>query len=322
MPGSGTRTFLEPDDYEASLRQTQIELVSTCCGGFEARLTWAELHSMQLLRCEETLPRIVYLCLAPQLVFIAFPASSGPMPVWRGTKMQAGDIMFHSRGERLHQAATLGPSTWSVIALDPAQLETYGPALSGKPLPLPPEGRVLRPSPGDAARLRRLHAQACRLAETKPKMLTHPEVARAIEQGLIQALVTCLIAAKVQEDGAANRRHARIMIRFEEVLAENISQPLHMAKLSELIGVTDQRLRSCCAEFLGISPSRYVLLRRLKRVRIALRDADPNTADVAELAQYCGFTELDRFAGVYHAAFGETPSTTLRRAPGVRFATR
>ena len=95
-----------------------------------------------------------------------------------------------------------------------------------------------------------------------------------------------------------------------------------MPELCALIGVTERTLRSCCAEFLGISPSRYVLLRRLKRVRIALRDADPNTADVAELARYCGFTELGRFAGVYHAAFGETPSTTLRRAPGVRFATR
>jgi len=27
MPGGGTRTFLEPDHYEASLRQAQIESV-------------------------------------------------------------------------------------------------------------------------------------------------------------------------------------------------------------------------------------------------------------------------------------------------------
>ena len=259
--------------------------------------------------------------LAPRLVFVGFPAHCGPLPVWGGRELQAGDIMFHSRGERLHQS-TPGPSIWSVIALDLVQLDRYGRALSGKPLSPPPEGRVVRPSPRDAARLKRLHAQACRLAETRPRILAHAEVARAIEQGLIHALVTCLTAAKVEGDGTVIRHHARIMIRFEEVLAENISQPLHMAKLSELIGVTDQRLRSCCAEFLGISPSRYVLLRRLKRVRVALRDANPNTADVAELAQYCGFTELGRFAGVYHAAFGETPSTTLRRAPGVRFATR
>jgi transcriptional regulator GlxA family with amidase domain len=149
--------------------------------------------------------------------------------------------------------------------------------------------------------------------------LTHPEVARAIEQGLIQTLVTCLTASKVQEDAAVKRHHARTMVRFEEVLAEHLSRPLHMPDLCELIGVTDRKLRSCCAEFLGIGPSRYVLLRRLKQVRIALREADSAIANVAELARGCGFTELGRFAGAYQAAFGETPSTTLRRAPETRF---
>ena len=89
-----------------------------------------------------------------------------------------------------------------------------------------------------------------------------------------------------------------------------------MQQLCELIGVRDRTLRSCCAEFLGVSPTRYVLLRRLKQARIALREADPATASVAEIARACGFTELGRFAGVYQSAFGETPSATLRRLPG------
>ena len=291
MPGSGTRTFLETDRYEASLRQAQIDTILTSGGKFKARLTWAELHHLHLLRCEEDLPRIAYLTLAPRLVFVAFPTDSGPLPVWRGTKLEAGDIMFHSRGERLHQA-TPGPSIWSVIALDPVQLDNYGQALSGKPLIPPPDGRVLRASRRDAARLKRLHAQACRLAETRPRILAHPEVARAIEQELIHALVNCLTAAKVEEDGTAIRHHARIMVRFEEVLAEHLGRPLHMPELCELIGVTDRTLRCCCAEFLGISPSQYVLLRRLKHVRRALRDADPSMVKVAELARRFGFTEL------------------------------
>jgi hypothetical protein len=101
MPGSGTRNFLDPDHYEASLRQAQIELVITSLDEFKARLTWAELHQLQLLRCEEDLPRIGYLSLSPRLVFVAFPSGSGPLPVWRGAQLEAGDVMFHSRGERL-----------------------------------------------------------------------------------------------------------------------------------------------------------------------------------------------------------------------------
>ena len=258
MPGGGTRTFLEPDHYEASLRQAQIEAVIVPEARFRARITWAELHHLQVLRCEEDSARIAYVQLAPGLAFVTFPAGSEPLPVWRGREMAAGEIVFHSRGERLHQW-TPGHSVWNVIAIDPAQLEHYGWALSGAPFSLPPEGRALQPSPRLAARLRRLHAQACRLAETKSKILSHSEVARAIEQGLIQALVTCLTTAKARTEGYTKRHHARIMVRFEEVLAEHLSRPLHMPELCDRIVVSDRTLRSCCAEFLGMGPTQYVL---------------------------------------------------------------
>ena len=240
------------------------------------------------------------------------------MPVWGGTELRPGEIVFHGRGERLHQS-TPGSFVWNVIALDPVQLEQYGRALSGKPFTLPSEGKILRPSPRDVARLRRLHAQVCRLAETKPKLLAHTEVARAIEQDLIQTLVACLTAASVRADGPTKRRHARIMIRFEEVLAEHLSEPLHTTELCELIGVTERTLRSCCVEFLGMSPVRYVLLRRLSRARVALRDAAPDGANLSELVRGFGFAELGRFEAAYRAAFSEAPLTTLQRAPAARF---
>ena len=319
MPGGGTRTFLEPDYYEASLRRAKVEAVIVPQAKFRARITWAELHHLQVLRCEEDSPRIAYVQLTPELAFVTFPAGSEPLPVWRGREMQAGDIMFHSRGERLHQSMP-GHSVWNVIAMDPAQLEHYGRALSGAPFSLPPEGRALQPSARLAARLRRLHTQACRLAETKSKILSHSEVARAIEQGLIQALVTCLTTASAWTDGYAKRHHARIMVRFEEVLAEYLSRPLHMLELCDRIVVSDRTLRSCCAEFIGMTPGQYVLLRRLKEARRVLRDADPDRVSVSEVARHFGFRELGRFTGRYRAAFGETPSTTLQRIPGVRFA--
>ena len=54
MPGGGTRTFLEPDHYEGSLRQAQIEFVITCGAGFKARQISAELHHSQLCAARRT----------------------------------------------------------------------------------------------------------------------------------------------------------------------------------------------------------------------------------------------------------------------------
>jgi AraC-like DNA-binding protein len=314
MPGSGTGTFVDSDDYQAGLSHLRIDLLVTSQGAFNARLSWATLHHMQLLHSEEDLPRIAYISLAPTLVFVGFATRPDPPMLWDGVEPQTGDLIFHSRGERFHQRTT-GPSSWSLLGFVPEHLERYCDALSGKPLSLPAAARILRPGARDAARLRRLHAQACRLAETRPKVLAHPEVARAIEQGLIHALTTCL-AAKARDDEAARRHHTRIMVRFEEVLAERPNRQLHLPELCALIGVSERTLRSCCTEFLGISPSRYMLRRRLQAARIALRDADPATASVAEIVGGCGFTELGRFAGAYRNAFGEAPSTTLRRSTG------
>jgi AraC-like DNA-binding protein len=319
MPGGGTSTFFEPDHYEASLRQAQVELVILPRAEFKARLTRAELHDLQVLCCEESSPRVGYLDLTQRLAFVTFLAASRQPPVWRGTELQADEIMFHSRGERLHQS-TSEAFVWNVIAADPAQLEHYGRTLSGKPFASPPEGQILRPSPRHTARLRRLHAQICRLAETRSKLLSHPEVARALEQGLIETLVFCLTTASARTAGYANRHHARIMVKFEEVLAKHPGRPLRMPELCELIGVSDRTLRVCCAEFIGMSPIQYVLLRRLKEVRRVLRDADPDRVSVAEVARHFGFSELGRFAGRYRATFCETPSATLLRTPRMRRA--
>jgi AraC-like DNA-binding protein len=314
MPGSGTGTFIDSDDYQESLSHLRIDLLVTSQGAFKARLTWATLHRLRLLRSEEDLPRIAYISLDPAFIFVALAPRPDPPLLSGGLALQPDEIIFHSRGERFHQRTT-GPSSWSLLGMPLEHLERYGGVVSGKALSPPAAARILRPAARDAARLRRLHAQACRLAETRPKVLAHPEVARAIEQGLIHALVTCL-AARARDDGAARRHHAQIMVRFEEVLADHPNRPLHMPELCALIGVTERTLYACCAEFLGISPSRYMLLRRLNLVRTVLRDADPATASVAEIAGGCGFTDLGRFAGAYQTAFGESPSTTLRRAPG------
>jgi AraC-like DNA-binding protein len=319
MPGGGTRTFLEPDHYEASLRQAQIDAVIVPQEKFRARLTWAELHHLQVLRCEETSPHVAYLQLAPGPAFVSLSAESKPLPVLRGTEMEPGDIIFHSRGERLHQS-TPGPFVWNVIAIDPAQFEHYGRALAGVPFSLPPKGRTLQPSHRVTIGLRRLHSRICRLAETKPKTLSHSEVARAIEQALIQMLVTCLTTAGARTDGHAKRRHAEIMVRFEEVLAEHLSGPLQIPELCALVAVSELTLRLCCTEFLGTSPAEYVQLRRLKEVRRVLRDATSKTENIAEVAHRFGFAELGHFAETYQATFGETPSTTLQRIPGMRLA--
>jgi AraC-like DNA-binding protein len=326
MPAVGTSVFTEPDAYEAGFRGAPINLVLTRGGEFTARLTRVALPNLQLIDGQDSLPRIAWIAPARELACVAFPTQFDPPVMWNGVELQSGDIVLQGRGARGHQR-TSGTSHWAYIWMAPEHLAGYGKALTGRALVMPRWCQVLRPPPRAAARLRRLHEQACHLVATRPKIAAHRQVARALHHDLFHALVDCLTAGQVRSNGVASRRHATIMNRFEKLLASQIGRQLTAARICTSIDVSERTLRVCCAQFLGMGPSRYIRLRRLNLVRAALRRADPATTSVAELAGRYGFFELGRFAIRYRTLFGELPSATLRRrgsgmiaAPSAKFA--
>jgi AraC-like DNA-binding protein len=308
---SGTATFDNPADYQAAIGSACIKLTLTGGGDFKARLTWLNLHYLRVVRGREMLPRIAYISLPPDRAIFSFPTST-TTATWSGLELRYGDILFRGRGQRTHQW-TAGKSQWGLISLPQEQFAAVAKALTGLEITLPPDGRVLRPSGGAAARLLRLHSKICRLAETRHELIEKQEIARALEQELLHALVNCLTENDANGDLETRRHHADIMVRFEDALSAHVGPQLNMPELSAALGVPERTLRVCCNEFLGMSPSRYHLWRRLNMVRSALQHADPTTASVAAIARSCEFFELGRFAATYRIAFGELPSTTLRR---------
>jgi transcriptional regulator GlxA family with amidase domain len=129
-------------------------------------------------------------------------------------------------------------------------------------------------------------------------------------------MVAGLGDGEVNEDRSALRHHSAIMRRFRSAVEENPEQPLYIPELCAMIGVSDRTLRVCCQEQLGMSPKRYLLLRRMNLARGALRNGSRNTTTVTEIAAQFGFWQFGRFAGEYKSLFGEAPSTTLHRPPG------
>jgi AraC-like DNA-binding protein len=313
MAESGTATFSNPDDYRAGIREASVSLIVTGGADFNARLTWLNLRHLHVLRGSENLPRIAYLSLSPARAFVSFPTNVGSSSTYGGLGLRFGDVVFHSCGERTHQR-TDGECQWGLISLPPEQLAACGKAVTGLKIATPPIGRVLRPPRMAAARLLGLYSRACRLAETKQKLIANPEVARALEQELLHALVNCLTANDASRNPKTRRHHADIMARFEDALTAHNGLQLNMPALCSAIGIPERTLRECCAEFLGVSPIRYLLLRRLNMARSALRRADPGDASVAEIARTYQFQEPGRFAVTYRTVFGEMPSTTLRRS--------
>jgi len=313
MTENGTTTFASPDEYSAAIGAAKVNLFVTAGGEFKGRLTWLNLGGLNVLRGQENLPRIAFVALPPAQVHISFPASGLSGLIYCGLGLRLGHVVFHGLGERAHQR-TVGEGDWCFMSLPPEQLAACSKALTGQSIRPPSEGLVILPEASASRSLLRLLSKACRLAETRRGLIANAEVARSLEQELLHALVNCLATENADRISRWRQRHADIMVRFEEAMAMRSEPHLNLSKLCTAIGVPERTLRLCCAEFLGVSPTRYYLLRRLNKARSALRCANPETMSVAEIARDHQFTELGRFAVAYRAIFGETPSSTLRRA--------
>jgi AraC family ethanolamine operon transcriptional activator len=129
---------------------------------------------------------------------------------------------------------------------------------------------------------------------------------------LSQGAGLCEASARL-DSGRRIPRH-ELVARITAFLNEHPSEPITVADLSRMAGVSERTLRAAFHDVIGVSPKRYAIKQRLEAAHAALRNADPRTTTVTDVAMTFGFFELGRFAGRYRHTFGEVPSETLRHA--------
>lgn len=108
-------------------------------------------------------------------------------------------------------------------------------------------------------------------------------------------------------------RRRRLVRTVEGYLDAHPRKALSMAALCELTGASERTVEYAFREQLGLSPNRYLRLRRLHGARRDLLNADPDEVDVTGVAMSWDFWHLGRFAADYEQSFGERPSATLAR---------
>jgi AraC-like DNA-binding protein len=104
-----------------------------------------------------------------------------------------------------------------------------------------------------------------------------------------------------------------IVTRFRALVEGKLDYRLNVEETSRQVGITSRSLRYACQNRLGLSPSTYILRRRMDLVRRALQQGN---CSVGGVARQFGFSQLGRFAVSYRKLYGETPSITLKLAAG------
>ena len=94
-----------------------------------------------------------------------------------------------------------------------------------------------------------------------------------------------------------------------------LDQPIVLDDLAAAAGVRPRSLEAHFKLHLGTTPMSWVRRTRLARAHQQLL-ASRDDANVTEIANANGFTELGRFAAQYRRQFGELPSQTLKTSRG------
>jgi AraC-like DNA-binding protein len=278
----------DPDEYTSLIRGARVEVVVAERGTFDATITRLDLGGLWMQRGCESMPRTFRAVLSADRVMLWFLGVPQAHVTMQSSDIAHDDLALLAPGEaacwRSH-----APSEWASMSLPTDSFQEYGATLIGRDV-MPQEFlEVLRP-PSDA--LARLH----------------------LRHHLIQAAFAAIGGGHSQV--SVRECHLRrIMARFEALIEANPDRAMYLTEVCKAVGVTERTFRTCCQDYLGMSPIRYLTLRRLHQVHRELRNADARATTVTDIATRHGFWELGRFSMSYRELFGELPSTTLHRMP-------
>jgi len=106
------------------------------------------------------------------------------------------------------------------------------------------------------------------------------------------------------------RLPARGIARVIDYIEDGIDRDLRLASLAAIAGTSPYHFARTFHETVGLSPYAYVLVRRVARARLLLRNRHQPLADIA-LA--CGFSSQSHFTTAFRRCLGVTPGEYRQR---------
>jgi AraC-like DNA-binding protein len=133
----------------------------------------------------------------------------------------------------------------------------------------------------------------------------------------LPALILRCLAAPAQRPRMVQPLfRARALERAVGLLASYDRMPENVETLSRVAGASWATLLRAFKDEFGVSPKRYMKIRRLTAVREALLERG-DALRISDVANEWGFWHMGSFAADYREQFGELPSETRKRSRAV-----
>lgn len=138
--------------------------------------------------------------------------------------------------------------------------------------------------------------------------------AEDMERVLLATLLGQLPHNRAEELGGNLTGRPYYVTRAERFMAQNIKEPITIADIVDAAGVSERTLHAGFRRYIGTTPLRRLRALRLARIHEVLSNSRPDEVKVSEVAARFGMFQFGQFAGLYKAAYGVSPSATLRRS--------
>jgi AraC family ethanolamine operon transcriptional activator len=152
---------------------------------------------------------------------------------------------------------------------------------------------------------------------SQPQWSATGQALRQLQSDLVEPFLLGILS----DERLPHERHglpsAAIVRDVEEWVDDRAPETIQIADLCNALHISRRTLHRAFAETLGMGPSHYLMRRRCTAARDELREADPATVSVTDIATKYGFWQLGRFACEYRQLFGERPSDTLGKGSNV-----
>jgi AraC family ethanolamine operon transcriptional activator len=241
---------------------------------------------------------------------VSFSIGSAETGAWmvNGRSADSRSLICLSDGAEW-DSLTEGPVDWLALRVPRSSFERHFEIETGRAYT--PAGRVsvLTPAESDNSSLRDAFFSAARVAKTAPHLLREAGVRATLEKSLLGHVIRAVSGPAPAERSS----YEALAVRARDYLKAHGESAVFQSELCVELGIGERSLRRLFDEHFGMSPARYLRLRRLNQARRGLLYGDAACKSVTEVGVRYGFFDLGRFAADYRALFGELPSATLRR---------
>lgn len=217
-------------------------------------------------------------------------------------------------GPRVEHLATVMPGQQAFQIFIPAEMlsREIAARLNRDPTEFADRRFILRIGRPQVGKLIGIVAESFRASETiRISSLASPNL-EELQTTVVEKVVSVLTANQdhLIRESRSTRSVGQILLRTRAYFDATVEAPISLGNLCRAVGVGQRRLQLAFAEGLGISPMRYLKLRRLNAVHEQLMKTAPNPPLIKQVARRAGFTHMGKFAQDYKKVFGECPSQT------------